>query len=894
MTLGNERAEEYRVMKIQAALEAFQASFADEKTRKSREHWMNYFLSETFLEVQFMGEFAEQVFDYLRRQDETPYKELPPTFLFELVTAYGMESLIDKRKGLVQADFMDMSFDQEEISPWRQGLVRAMRVVGEIWNAQDISWRRDRGARTIRKWEYCLRGRAFADYIRLCVKHDAGVRDWEEDPEREGPFMRGKWSHIQTGKYSQNSYDLDVRNECILVLYAYFLRTHQLPEHIYVWLWREYELSEIKAGQRVRAYEGIRQAILEQCPSVEAIADQEKAEEEQYHNWKQQLNSLERKYQYDGWAVKPRVPYEFTYALSAPVVSEQEQSQLQELFDSPVFQKYKYDDDLLWDLDYHCVAGNCTLGMAEVLFRIYMDSRNKGPKIDMFLEHVKKKLNYFERLSEYLCWEPFAYDCSTKAADFWYYYLCTAFEGRCTTVQIVKDFSSFIEEGMIRNHRKYLSGYLEQLYHPSMEWRRRFVGSSMTGRIDEPRCMEIRFCKEQKFDSEVVVGIEFHLHFIRFYWNGAVWEGQETLSFQELLQCAGAEGDEERFMLLLALTGIDISEREMAQEAIRSRLGKLPVDAFCLDFVAECLANGYTEEYSSDDEDDLEDEDDFDEDDLEDEDDFDEGEDVYDEDDDFEDDDFDDDLEDDFDEDDDEYDEVYQDFDYKAHNNDIKNNLNGQKIQFAENLTGRYRVRRDAAGDVVYSKRCFCGWQTICASKWSLWEESRELVRYGLISLDAPVNKRVEVKGMSELEKAQQICVLLEENYQQSLTQHRKNLQWLEKCGILAGNSVILCYGDQDSCYLEKALNTGLYTEKRSMEDAYAITKKEKNYRVGWLFQDWDSYKTIIAVGESGALWYDESPSSFRTLSADSLAEVIAKRYRLAEVTAICLKGRPC
>ena len=447
--------------------------------------------------------------DYLKKQKMVPYKELPPVFLFELVTAYGLEPLIDERKGLIQADFMEDSFYRKELSPWWLEFGRAMRAATEIWNAQDTSWRRNRGGRSIRKWEYRLRGRAFADYIELCVKYDAGVQDWEEDYEQGGSLSRGKWHYIQMGRYNQNSYGDFVRNECILLLYAYFLRTHKLPKAAYVWLWGIYELSEMKIGQQMRAYEGIRQAILMQCSSVEKAADEEKAAEEQYNDWTRRLNDLEKKYQYDGWAVKPNVPLEYTYALSAPEVSAEEQRELKELFESPVFQAYKYDDELLWDLDYHCAGGNATPGLAETLYRVYMDDRDKSSKVHMLLEHVRARMSYFERIPEYLCGERFAYDCSTKAPDFWYYYLMMAFEGRCVRDNTPEDDFSYIEERMIRNGRKYLSGYLEQLYHPSMEWRRRFVGSDMSGRIDKPTRMEIRLCPEQGRGGELVIGIEF-------------------------------------------------------------------------------------------------------------------------------------------------------------------------------------------------------------------------------------------------------------------------------------------------------------------------------------------------------------------------------------------------
>ena len=248
MELSKEELNE----KIQAALGAFQALFSDDKTRKSKERWKDYFLSEMFLEVQFSGICLRQMQEYLKKQKMAPYKELPPVFLFELVTAYGLEPLIDERKGLIQADFMEDSFYRKELSAWWLEFGRAMRAAAEIWNAQDASWRRDRGGRSIRKWEYRLRGRAFADYIELCVKYDASVQDWEEDYERGGPLSRGKWHYIQTGRYNQNSYGDFVRNECILLLYAYFLRTHKLPKAAYVWLWGIYELSEMKAGQQVR------------------------------------------------------------------------------------------------------------------------------------------------------------------------------------------------------------------------------------------------------------------------------------------------------------------------------------------------------------------------------------------------------------------------------------------------------------------------------------------------------------------------------------------------------------------------------------------------------------------------------------------------------------------
>lgn len=63
------KVDEELNLQSKAAMEAFQALFSDEKARKSKEQWKDYFLSETFLDVQFSENYMEQTRDYLKKHE---------------------------------------------------------------------------------------------------------------------------------------------------------------------------------------------------------------------------------------------------------------------------------------------------------------------------------------------------------------------------------------------------------------------------------------------------------------------------------------------------------------------------------------------------------------------------------------------------------------------------------------------------------------------------------------------------------------------------------------------------------------------------------------------------------------------------------------------------------
>lgn len=108
---------------------------------------------------------------------------------------------------------------------------------------------------------------------------------------------------------------------------------------------------------------------------------------------------------------------------------------------------------------------------------------------------------------------------------------------------------------------------------------------------------------------------------------------------------------------------------------------------------------------------------------------------------------------------------------------------------------------------------------------------------------------------------------------------------FLSENAFLVDNSVTLVYGNQDSCYFEKPIDTGIFGADEIADDEYEVTRKEKTYKTYWMFQDWNLQKTILYVGESGTIWYYKSLS--KLAKAQSPAEVIAECYRLDDVTEV-------
>lgn len=831
-------------MQAQAAIGEFESLFCDEKIRGNRERWKEYFLSDTFLDVQFSEEFVGQMQVFLINQEFVPYDELPPYFIYELIVAYGLESFIDVRDCLIHALFMDEEHYECDMPEKIRQMSKSMKSVAEIWNGQDEAWRIQRGGRTIRKWEYRLRSRAFEDYIQICKEYECGESEWEKDEYGEGPFARGKWCYIQEGRCKNIEYGEFIRNECILKLYDYFLRTREVSVKVCVWLYNIYDFEGMSGKSYEEKYEGIRKSLFSQYSDLEVLAKNNKDNEERKRKWFLRLYDLEKRYRYNGWAIKPIMPYYYTYALSLPVVTKQEREELKDIIAAPVFVENKFDETFIDDLENHWVGGNATLGMTEAFFDAYMQcyigdkqrlfthyaahkvcdkntaddgglvysdmyDKTGNVRIIALLEYIRARLSYYKRIPEYMCYESFRYDLSMDSADFWYYYLMKAFEGWYVETEISDD-DSYIEHNMIEDGKKYLSGYIHELYQPSLEWRRRFVGSDKFGNIEEPKRIEIVVL------MEVVVTIEFHLHYIRFYLDGEPCDGR-FFSFRDLLRYAGKEGQEKRFMLLLALTYIEEWECEEAYYEIRKRLEKLPIDAFCLEFVAGCLSGGK-----------------------------------------------------------------------------VFSEISSPNIIYMENLKTCYCAEIYSSG-IVIRKNTPRGWRI--EDPWFSTDATDEEIRnealYGLSHIQNKKKKikSVAVDGMSNLEKAERIIELLKESGKGVVNNFNYNKlpdyvkSFLQENLYLNNNSVTLVYGNQDSSYFEKQLNTGIYSVKDILADTYEVTRKEKSFKAGWLFQDWNLQKTILYIGESGTIWYYKSLA--KLAKAKSLVEVIAECYRLEEVTSL-------
>lgn len=822
--------------------------FTNEKERNNKNLWREYFVSDEFLAGQFSGDYMQQIQDFLKNQEFEQYDKLPPAFLFELISAYALEPWIAEWDGLIREDFMYQDCDEEDfaeedcddesVASWNRTMTDSMRIASEIWNSQDDFWRTERGSRTIRKWEYRLRGRAFQDYINVCYQY----KNFGWDGVDTELFWWGAWHHIEVGPCRKADYCKTSRDVCLLSLYEYFFRTNKLPEDACVWLWKRLELSEMEGKEYAKYYVGIREALLTQHSDMRTLIGENQNEYEKYSNWKRRVNSIEEKYKYKGWLVNPMLSFRCTYTSSNPTISEEEWSALQNIIVDEVFLTHKYDDDMLEDLGRRWRTGDATWGMTKVFYESYMEDRknNEGipnaVKANMLIEYMKAKMNFYEKIPEYNCCEPYSYDCSTNSPEFWIYYLIMAFDGACAAADEFDWRPSFMERRMICYGQKYLSGYLKTLYRPSLEWRRRFVKADKTGRIDEPVSIEISVYSDlyddvsesECLEPEAVIKIEFYLHHIQFYWDGEIWEGansdEESFSFSELMQYAGKEGEEEKFVLLLALTNIDNEEYDYAYSEIHKRLEKLPIDEFCLDFVAECLAGGI-----------------------------------------------------------------------RDWNDDSPNG----KIEtyYVENLSGYYRADLYGAG-IAFTKHTSFGWRADDPDDgyYPKINEIREMALYGLNGMKGTDEvKRVMLDGMSSMEKAQQICDLLKENkringfynkrYSRTKPLPKTVADFLSENDFMIHNCITLCYGNQDSCYFEQKLYTGLCPADEAVSDENAITPKEKNYKVGWLFHEWETETVKLAVNDSGAILWNESFLKVR--KADSLTEVIGKHYRLDEVTAI-------
>lgn len=525
------------------AMDAFRAIWQDEKKRKDKNAWREYFSSPVFLGVQREAGFASALLDLIEK-DVKNGRQLGGKFLTELSIAYGIRYRSKTGYFLSGAAFPGGEAIRD-ILDLGDGVSSLTHEEDKIWAA---CWR---------------------DYWELL---GLGKNGGFEDPNRAGRwkelfdrYRKEKITeHPEVTRASEN--EVEYRHPYGLRLLAFLVEKNPLPPEAIQYLYDTLKLETIATSSSKRYYKPLLDAVLPVLPDQAAVKEEKEAMRLLYAA----ISGFMRLYDHRNWFSNAHVLRSYDLRPT--------QGQLREaraLLASPQFQKlfltrkFKESSAVKRIMD----SGTCLPALMAEEYAKHRGEAVADSMLEWCLSTVRSQEHDPERFYDR------RYDYSTARVDqiglenreFWYYYLSTAFPA-----------------GLSTNREVPVKQILREHCHPSWSWRRVFTGfDESLQRIPEPRSIRFKI-------GETAVTLEFHYFYQRFL----AGEGEEAKEVSELFPwetlLEETREDDLRFWLALPLTIAGEALPTAIRKELIRRMGALPLDEIIWSDVADCLVNHVT------------------------------------------------------------------------------------------------------------------------------------------------------------------------------------------------------------------------------------------------------------------------------------------------------------
>lgn len=568
-----EEAEEEKLQETfsQGALSELIAILEDSRRNNQASVWREYFLSEAFLEKQFDESFGEGLWQYLGETPDDFLHHLPQNFIKELVIAFGIlpdavkvgEAKRDKRGN----EYWDCIYRVNG-----EGSFSNRRMAAELFNCQDDP-DGENSKRLyhllVTKPENRLRSYAFSKYIKLRKLNAEGHLGTGEREMWERLLLGGTSRHLyeRNGREQEDGY---TQSECFILLLEYWVRTEWIPEDVLCFMYHTYALRDIAHSSVQQLYGGLKEAILQRLPEIEDILYAPDSIRERRSRWKKKFLNLLCDYHenYDNKL------YEETEDIKKGIYA---------LFDGEDWNVLKQDEITFQEI--HSALANrlVTPGtMADFLLDFYEregDFAEPEKLWELTLGLLRSK-GFIRRVEETDSIRAYVYtktekkDIHADNEQFLVYLLSRGFGNRY--IAVIGDQEKTVP--YIHQNRFYLSAFLDEIYHPF------FVGDEQWNPTPGWQKRFTRFDEEEDGISEPVrdevtlpdggrLVVEFHLHYILYYWNDAPVV-EPVLHLADLEKLSGRIENPVHFLYLLAVTAIEESERIRARELIYGWLAK--------------------------------------------------------------------------------------------------------------------------------------------------------------------------------------------------------------------------------------------------------------------------------------------------------------------------------
>ncbi|MCI9592878.1 MAG: J domain-containing protein [Lachnospiraceae bacterium] len=600
----------------------------DEKNAKKAEVWRDYFLSEDFLNEQFDDKFGRGLVQFLEEKyfnlqdtglqdiglqeielneielQNIKIQSLPRPFVIELAVAYGLHPdsfgevnvegsfynrVIAGNLWKICSNFWEFpreNIGNEELNP------KDFRVQDSPELMEKLMRSRISGSgRILMRAENLVRLRSFSDYLTLRSMNQMGFLTDKEKEVWERIVDSGKINHLYE-KNGRKAVYPETRSTTLLLLYAYWINTDDVPDCIYRYMYREYDLKNLDHSSRKATYLPLKTAILRRRPNIEYELFDKDSIEQMIRKWYQELMQIVSDYHscYD------RREYGET---------EEIRSRIEALFQHREWEKICYEPGL-FDKMMLQIAPRKVLPKTLVrkLSAFYQEDYPWPRPDDVYRmqEGLVISAAFHRNLLEMDYRYPWKYkktelsDIDRNNHDFWEYFLMTGFGCRSfTSVTSWQNTKSYVQ-----NNVWTLPAYMQAVYMPSMGWRKAFVGfDEEENAILSPKSLEFLLPDGRRFRAE------FHLHYIVYFideepviypaftfeeWKAMAETCLENARENDSEICPENHLTKEQCFILLAAATIRDEEEKEAEAIILSWLRLLPLAPATFPVLAKMLA----------------------------------------------------------------------------------------------------------------------------------------------------------------------------------------------------------------------------------------------------------------------------------------------------------------
>ncbi len=583
-----EEREEERLQKTftSGALAELIAVLNDSQRRDSAIVWKKYFLDKTFLDEQFDESFGNGLMEYLSEAPDDLIYNLPQNFVMELAAAYGL--LPDAiRVGEPKRDNKGNLYWDYIYRVNGEGSFYNRKVAADLYNMQaenDNRISRRMYKLLNEKLENKLRAYSFSEYIKLRKMNEEGHFNKNERQKWE-KMLLGGGPHFLYERNGQEYEEIYTHSECFVTLLEYWVRTDEVPENVLCFMYDSYGLRNIDHSSMQDLYRGLKEAILKRVPKIEKILYAEDSIKERRKRW----NITFKKIIDDNHT---------NYSKDIHESTEDINKRIDELFHGEDWEALKYDTETFQEI-YDDLANRAVIpqSMADFLLDFLKregDFAEPDRVWKLALGLIRSK-NFMRRIretdynKEYVYEKTATADINAENEQFLVYLLSRGFGNRWIPVIDSQEK----EVPYIKENRLYLSAFLDEIYHPF------FVGDEQWN--PTPGWQKVFTCFDDEngivnpVKDEVILQdgnrltIEFHLHYILYFWNEAQVI-DPVLTWENLTAYAEKIINPVHFLYLLAITEIGEDEWLEAEAVICEWLEKTCLDTYICSTLSQLLA----------------------------------------------------------------------------------------------------------------------------------------------------------------------------------------------------------------------------------------------------------------------------------------------------------------